>query len=352
MGVTFVCESQHVCGTNDQRWVVSARKSENGSAHWLSEDASWWGKQNPFEYFKHPNAFSGVVPLYQAVHPAVGGVAQHIPPGRESTRFFHWYPDQEHLSDGVNPRSFHHHISQDHFDRNLDWNARVIVMDLLLLVEQDGMLPSAKNRLLKKLFPVPRSPENDVYSSIKTERKGLWLFFLYFWQPTLNHFRQVFLGRREDGVANIAVGEVCHVLGITCRTQWMLNGFLCPSGGLTSSSKTPPSPFIEYLPCRFDRLLSLLQEHSDALREFVKDLADVYTLLKGRYLQTEVVFDSSFDQSLLVDVPDDVPKTPEGFYFPSTKHFLLSDVFYADEGGMCEDPREKNVYLFALLDVS
>lgn len=339
MGVRFVCDSQRICGTDDtevnNRWVVSSSRLNN-NVHWLSEDGSSTFRQK--HWTLAVNAYSGVVPLFQAV----GSVTKGLSPGQAMNSFFNWYPEPEHLSDVVIPRSFQHHISREHVDRNLDWNARVIIMDLLLLVDQDDMLLSTKHRLLQKLFPVQTSPENDAYSSIKAQSKSLWLFFSHFWQPTLNHFRRVFQERREDAVVEVAIGEVCHVLGITCRTQWMMNGFLCPL-----VEQFNDHSFVEYLPCRFDRLLSLLQQYSDACREFLKDLKDVYSLLRDRYLQkgNEVVFNPDLDRII-----NDDQKAQE-VYFPSTKHFLLSDFFYADKR-MCEDPREKNVYLFALLEFS
>jgi hypothetical protein len=227
-------------------------------------------------------------------------------------------------------------------------------MDLLLLVEEQIIDDTDKNRLLKKLFPATSIPKHPEYSLVEHKLKGLWLFLMYFWAPALKHFRDVLskVGV-TDGGAGVAIGEICHVLGITCRTQWMLNGFLCHHNS---------DPKIEYLPCRFDRVLSLLRrdpenkECDEVLRRFVSDISDIYSLLRSRYLQTEAVF-----ADITTQIQQHVEffgnggdfQHPSNFYFQGTKHFLLRDSSFQCSEGMCEDPRTtNNVYLFALLDVS
>jgi hypothetical protein len=191
----------------------------------------------------------------------------------------------------------------------------------------------------------------------------LWLFFVHFWEPALENFRKVFeSGSKDKHQEATAVGEVCLVLGITCRTQWMQIGFLHTVDFKKYATKSSSPLPVEYLPCRFDRLLSLLHErHSDSLQIFVRDIADIFKRLLSR--QTEANFDMNKipRPKKAAEVVDRDPErdptivqnaTEQKNYFRGTRHFLLNESFYAWKDG-CDDPRKTtNVYLFALLDVS
>lgn len=375
----FVRERQRVCGTADKDWVISEESGSSGSLHWLSSMG-----HSPFiqdygenRYFDNFNAFSGVLPLFQPVEPAQLKPKQDQETAdTKKTRFFSWYPEQDHMSEDV-VRSFEHHISPKVCKGNLDWNARVVVMDLLLLLaEKENVDDADKCRLLRKLFPGTKAldnPKYPEYSGTKTKLNGLLLFFSYFWVPALEFFRNVHekgdVGDKQD--ADVAIGEVCHVLGITCRTQWMLQGFLCQPGTKKVKGK------IEYLPCRFDRLLSLLCRDPDSsdskavLRRFLNDISEIYKLLRKRYLEkNEVKFKTDcgnekvkeeftlWAKDILENLPTHLKTEYENGYkhtcFPATVNFLLrNSSFKCKIDRMCADPRQMdNVYLFSLLDFS
>jgi hypothetical protein len=292
--------------------------------------------------------YSGMIPQYQAISVEKEGDTQN---------FFNWYPDPSRLN-----VKLHREMEPHVFNGNLNWNSRTIVMDLLLLFEENEYEneegKKMKRRRLNKLFPftcVVDRKQDEKYEALRARHLGLWIFFVYFWNPALNYFRSVFSSSNKSDEEAAAVGEVCHVLGITCRTQWMQIGFL-HEGSVSEQHE-------EYLPCRCDRLLDLFIRHLQAekrlegcLQGFVRDMKDVYDSLRTRYLKEEVEIDTTnFGEQI-----DELPlqcKDLRKAYLMNTKHFRLDDCLFADHGqggsmGWCEDPRTKNVYMFALLDVS
>jgi hypothetical protein len=363
----FVDERQRVCGTADKDWIA-----KSGSLHWLSSkgDSPFnqeWPEDATTDYSYNFNAFSGVLPLFQPVEPAQLKPKQDQETADTKTRFFSWYPEQDHMSEDV-VRSFEHHISPEDCKGNLDWNARVVVMDLLLLLAEKEDVDDAV-RLLRKLFPGTKALDNSKYpeySGPKTKLNGLLLFFSYFWVPAIEFFRDVLekgdVGDKRN--ADVAIGEVCHVLGITCRTQWMLQGFFCQSDAAKLGK-------IEYLPCRFDRLLSLLcrdpgnSDSKAALQRFLNDISEIYKLLRNRYLEKNETKIKDNETNITEEFAvwsEEIPlKWKETFtatgyggtFFPATKHFLLRNSSFKCKEGMCADPRTMdNVYFFSLLDFS
>jgi hypothetical protein len=335
---------------------------------------------------------------FQAIHTG----AESVPP------YFHWYQDfiQEKKSEHPFKR-----MNAEDLNGNLNWNSRVIVMDLLLLfAANDENVKNSKNtsKILKLLFPVQILSKD--YPDLPAH-SPLHVFFVLFWQPALQNFRRIFERKASLEDQNLAIGEVCHVLGITCRTQWMQIGFFhnffCVGEqlkhqhiidkGLTKKEKEKFSDH-EYLPCRCERLLHLLRhpQYSNCRRKLVEDLAEVFSLLKTQYLHQEV--EVEIIQDLNPNPPEkcqhcelrtkpvddtDIPNSTcyicnasgggqackmdlSASYLirdsnpkisTNTRHFKLPGSFFAhrlsNKTKTYEDPRAKtNVYLFALLDVS
>ncbi len=334
--VDFVKDRQSVYGQKNKFWDSHDEKK------WLChQDETHAGAILGHYQEREPVSgwYSGMIPQYQSISVEKAG---------EGTKMFHWYPDPDRLNVKLNRE-----MDPSVFNGNLNWNSRVIVMDLLLLFEEDDQKErKMKRQRLKKLFPILCGPGEAKYETLRARHLGLWIFFVYFWNPALKYFRNSIISPSSNNPDEeaAAVGEVCHVLGITCRTQWMQIGFLQDCGD--------PTQLEEYLPCRCDRLIDLLIRHEqeDFLKSFVTDMKDVYERLRARYLQKEVEIDNkNFNKEQAADTPH--CKDLKAAYLMNTKHFRLDDCFFADhgngkEGGWCDDPRTKNVYLFALLDVS
>ncbi len=386
--VEFVMERQDVYGTTasePQQWIDSDCK------RWLREDSLLFKGHG-----LHP-CYSGAPSQYQAIH-----VDARESSTTDDDTFFNWYPKpakEDHL-DFKFKRAMNKHI----FDGNLNWNSRTIVMDLLLLLEieieplDDKLMMEKKRAIIAKLFPVVMPAADFKYSELeKNSHPGLHIFFAYFWHPAFELFCKVFRKQSsEPSEKAAAIGEICHVLGITCRTQWMQLGFF--HGYFQkdrhvkhfNSNKAYPSEMdnVEYLPCRCDRLLHLLHHrHVDCLKQFLQDIAEIYDLLKSRYLTQEVEIDPTkkleekqcANRTLIEGynplegqskrepkiAPNLLhPKSHYGCqncspcdlelsYLNRTEHYLLDDSLDANvKDRWCDDLRTKNVYLFALLDVS
>jgi hypothetical protein len=338
-------------------------------------------------------------------------------PDAQSTSHFDWYPscqaadffDTKRILDTKRP------ICAEVFDGNMKWNSRVIVMDLLLLLgKSERVLKKSDpaNKMTEILFPVKIQSKDykdlgDHFEDYKDlgDHSALRIFFVYFWQPALENFRKVVQGATAISDPNtkndldFAIGEICHVLGITCRTQWMQIGFFHNfdmSGGHSGQRNQHNLDYLlthcyddkgqqevmkhEYLPCRCENVLHLLRQHPKCLHKFVQELALVFTSLKDKFLlQKEVVIiqdDFQFNKCKAEKCQDTLRhvskenvcyicngaraidlSTP---YLKGTKHYKLEGSFSAHrvvdkKKNTFEDPRTKegvNVYLFALLDVS
>jgi hypothetical protein len=231
-------------------------------------------------------------------------------PDAQSTSHFDWYPCQEaDFFDTKRP------ICAKVFNGNLNWNSRVIVMDILLLLGKSERVPEKSDRAKKAtaiLFPVKIQSKD--YEDLGAH-SALRIFFAYFWQPAFENFRKVVQSATAISDPNtkndldFAIGEICHVLGITCRTQWMQIGFFHNfdmSGVQFRQKNQHPLDYLltrcydddaervqmkhEYLPCRCEIVLHLLRQHSKCLHKFVQDLALIFNLLKEKFLlQKEVV---------------------------------------------------------------
>ncbi len=377
--VEFVNRRQEVYGTkgtrwdsseNDRKWVQQTSILDRGTGN------ESWNEifQNFSVYFT--GTCSGITPICQAVTSDLS-----VAPPEGTIPFFDWYPAKDHVD--VTARRA---MEKEVFDGNLRWNCRVIVMDLLLLLEENmDSDPAKRTALLKQMFRIDQLPKDSQYEPVRANKKqvtSLWLFFVHFWEPALANFHEVFKsGSKDKDQEAKAVGEVCLVLGITCRTQWMQIGFLHSANFREYHKDSAKGRQVEYLPCRFDRLLSLLHErHSVLLHTFVRDIAKIFGVLIGR--QTEARFDSSdalFPKEAEGEWRSDLDtaKSETENYFRETRHYLFLNEnnfnvgFYArppppsppppppppappppPQNG-CDDPRKTaNVYLFALLDVS
>jgi hypothetical protein len=257
---------------------------------------------------------------------------------------------------------------------NLNWNSRVIVMDLLLLFAKD--VRKETNDILRKLFPVEIVSKD--YPKLGAH-SALNIFFVHFWQPAFEHFRKVFRPdvKSDEQQLNFAIGEICHVLGITCRTQWMQIGFFQFKEFADSYVRNAYRPH-EYLPCRCE---SLLHGLPDLCRlQFVRELAEVFQSLKKHYLLEEVKIREDVIKSNEIECKRNAGKgkppicggasvpgqycwkcsidlqTLQDSYQKHTWHYKLAGesivARWGESANSCEDPRTKNVYLFALLDVS
>jgi hypothetical protein len=336
--VEFVDRRQDVYGTRGARWDSSEddRKWVQPTSI-LNRHERWW----------YSGIYSGITPMYQAVTPDYLPMA---PPPEGTIPFFDWYPAKDHFE--VTARRA---MDKEVFGGNLRWNSRVIVMDLLLLLEENRDSDSVKRTALRKqMFHMDQLPKHSRYESVRKRSPSLWLFFVHFWEPALENFRSKY----KDQEAT-AVGEVCLVLGITCRTQWMQIGFL-HSPKFRDYASVGGTATIEYLPCRFDRVLSLLHElHSESLQIFVRDIKEIFDILIAR--QAEANFETAQFPSKGAGCEKEwyehleIAKSKAQNYVSNTRHFLLNESnrhFYAWRNG-CDDPRKTtNVYMFALLDVS
>jgi hypothetical protein len=290
-----------------------------------------------------------------------------VHPGPESVPpYFHWY--QDFIHEDTSERPFKR-MNAEALYGNLNWNSRVIVMDLLLLFAKD--VRKETNDILRKLFPVKIVSKD--YPDLPAH-SALHIFFVHFWQPAFKKFCTVFppdAKSDEENDLGFAIGEICHVLGITCRTQWMQIGFFhkknFDSYGDNQTHKH------EYLPCRCERLLQTDILPRDCLRKFVGELADVFTRLKKHYLRVEVKIsdienpppDHALNDDQKCVLGGDLAPGQECWkcrlnlqasYQKDTRHFVIAEEGFKAlrKNGInsCEDPRTKNVYLFALLDVS
>ena len=217
---------------------------------------------------------------------------------------------------------------------NLDWNSRVIVMDLFVLLSDKKV----ENRKIKLLETVVNGilPDSMIFKRVHPSSNwslGLRLFWANFWLPAFDNFTAVFKESSSDPKVRIAaIGELCHVLGITCRTQWMNTGF-------SFNASQSPQTETDTIRCRYEQLLDLLEmEH---VSHFVKDMREVYGWLKSVYLKTPAIISSS-------QVP--VSAKSKCFLVDCDNKINLS----LDKGiHQDNDPRQKmNVHLLALLDLS
>ncbi len=346
--VEFVNRRQEVYGTKGTRW-----DSSEDDYQWVKETSILSRGGDVF----YSGMYSGITPMSQAVTSDYSHVASSE--GTPTIPFFDWYPAKDHLE-----MTARRAMDKEVFDGNLRWNSRVIVMDLLFLLEESRDSDPAKTAkttaLLKQMFRVDLLPKDPRYESFRANKStSLWLFFVHFWEPALANFRKVFKsGSKDQDQEAKAVGEVCLVLGITCRTQWMQIGFL-HSLSFRNYASDEGAATIEYLPCRFDRLLSLLHErHSESLQTFVREMKEIFDILIAR--QVEANFETAlFPPPRAGFNPLESAKSKAQNYVSNTRHFLLNESFYArhpppppPKNG-CDDPRKTtNVYLFALLDVS
>ena len=223
--------------------------------------------------------------------------------------------------------------------KNLYWNARVIVMDLFLSLDNKKVKDSEKDESLSTvvqslLIPFSHFKPEDPSSKWSL---GVKLFWSHFWLPAFNNFKSVFDKDSSDFRVRIAaVGELCHVLGITCRTQWMKTGF--------SSKASLDHESTRYeCRCRYEHLLELLGKDVGV---FVASMKEVYRLLKKVYLQQQVEVSTH-----LASVSSRIKK-------PGSNCFVVVDAFFVNmaltKGNQQHnDPRQKaNVHLLALLDLS
>jgi hypothetical protein len=211
--------------------------------------------------------------------------------------YFFWYSkSSESWLQGFNA---HCSVAHAAFSENLDWNSRVIVMDLLLKLAEKPKDEQALH-VLHALFPVIPHLDEELNA---LNNRSLAIFWAQFWLPAIHNFCSVFDDRiieKEDA----AIEEVCHVLGITCRTQWMKAGFI--SRPLDQSA----------LKCRYERLLTMLSEPSGVKlkQNFVENMHLVYQKLKKRELK-----ELKCVQALPKKLYDDY------FYQESGQFFLLHE---------------------------
>lgn len=228
-------------------------------------------------------------------------------------------------------------ISNETQNKNLYWNARVIVMDLFLSLDNKKVNGSEKN---KSLSDVVQSLL-ILFSHFKPEEPpskwslGVQLFWFYFWLPAFNNFKSVFNNLSSDSRVRIAaVGELCHVLGITCRTQWMKTGFSSKASFDRKSTRYECR-------CRYEHLLELLGKDVGV---FVANMKEVYLLLKKVYLQQQV------------EVSADKASVSSRIKRPGSNCFVVVDAvnMALTKGNIKQnDPRQNaSVHLLALLDLS
>jgi hypothetical protein len=232
-------------------------------------------------------------------------------------------------------------ISNETQNKNLYWNARVIVMDLFLSLDNKKVKDSEKDESLSDVV----QSLLILFSHFKPEDPqskwslGVQLFWFYFWLPAFNNFKSVFNNPSSDSRVRIAaVGELCHVLGITCRTQWMKTGFSSKASFDLTSTRYECR-------CRYEHLLELVGKDVGV---FVANMKEVYRLLKTVYLQQQVEVSAH-----LASVSSRIKK-------PGSKCFVVLDAFFVDmaltkeKGNLHHnDPRQNaNVHLLALLDLS
>jgi hypothetical protein len=286
--------------------------------------------------------------------------------GPDFPPYFHWYPSHPEFI----YRSEHRfkRMTDKDLNGNLNWNSRVILMDLLLLFAEN--VRKETRDILTKLFPV-KFVSND-YPNLG-DQSALRIFFVHFWQPAFENFRKVFHpdAKIDEQDLNFAIGEICHVLGITCRTQWMQIGFFQVPSFDSYGEKGGVGRKHEYLPCRCERLLHVLPSLSRL--QFVRDLAAVFQTLKNHYLREEVKISELGSPPPHKEAGNEAPECGgapapgqkcwkcqidlQASYWKNTRHFKIArESFVARrcaDNNSCEDPRAKtNVYLFALLDVS
>ena len=225
-------------------------------------------------------------------------------------------------------------------NKNLYWNTRVIVMDLFLSLDNKKVKDSEKD---KSLSDVVQSLL-ITFSHFKPEEPpskwslGMKFFWYYFWLPAFNNFKSVFDKDSSDSRVRIAaVGELCHVLGITCRTQWMKTGF-------SSKASRDSESTVYECRCRYEHLLELLGKDVGV---FVANMKEVYRMLKKVYLNkvelsagsapasvSSLIKKAGSDCFVVVDAVDKMAIT-------------------MDKNQQENDPRRKaNVHLLALLDLS
>jgi hypothetical protein len=225
-------------------------------------------------------------------------------------------------------------------NKNLYWNARVIVMDLFLSLENKKVKDSEKDKSLSGVVQslLILSSHFKLDDPPSKWSLGVQLFWFYFWLPAFNNFKSVFNNPSSDSRVRIAaVGELCHVLGITCRTQWMKTGF-------SSKASRDSEPTVYECRCRYERLLELLGKD---VGFFVANMKEVYGMLKKVYLSKVELSAGSAPAS----VSSLIKKA-------GSDCFVVVDAvnkmaITMDKNQQENDPRRKaNVHLLALLDLS